>query len=355
MATSTITADSRRSANTTYRQASSMSVAVGRWGLQQADFPSYRALRRCGYRHSKTMAAAWNGFIERTASVRTAAQSNSGISKTTKNSPASWTTFLWLCLHRLEHRKTERTPTSVHRGQNLQRLATSAGAQGRICLPQTKTYSQRQTRRKGLSPGCQSPESAQKGALAHNADYELWYQDESEFHLHPHLTRAWMLRGKQKRVPSPGKNRKQTVFGAFRYGRGLFYYHIQPRKTAWGVRALLQQLVRRAKQTGRRIILVMDQGNPHHAKVLHRHLEDVKEYIEVFWLPYYSPELNLIERLWKHLKCSRMANVLFSSFMQFTGHLSEALNDFASQPDFTLSVATLPCRKAIRKKLLVGT
>jgi hypothetical protein len=86
-----------------------------------------------------------------------------------------------------------------------------------------------------------------------------------------------------------------------------------------------------------------------------RYLEDVKEHIEVFWLPYYSPELNLIGRLWKHLKCSRMANVLFSSFKQFTEHLSEALNDFASHPDFTLSVATQQPRKTIRKKLLVGT
>jgi len=156
-------------------------------------------------------------------------------------------------------------------------------------------------------------------------------------------------------VPSPGKNRKQTVFGAFCYGCGLFYHHIQPRKTAWGVRALVQQLVKRARRTGRRIVLVMDQGNPHHAKALHRHLEDVKEYVEVFWLPYYSPELNLIERLWKHLKCSRMANVLFSGFKQFTEHLSEALKDFAAHPDFTLSVATQPSRKAIRRKLLVGT
>jgi transposase len=164
-----------------------------------------------------------------------------------------------------------------------------------------------------------------------------------------------MPRGKQKRVPSPGVNRKQTVFGAFCYERGLFYHHIQPRKTAWGVRALLQQLIRRARRTGRRIIMVMDQGNPHHAKALRRHLQEVGEYIEVFWLPYYSPELNLIERLWKHLKCSRMANVLFASFQQFTEHLCEALNDFASCPDFTLSVATRHSHKITSKKLLAGT
>ena len=35
--------------------------------------------------------------------------------------------------------------------------------------------------------------------------------------------------------------------------------------------------------------------------------------IEVFWLPAYCPSLNLIERLWGHLKRTVLANVLFSS------------------------------------------
>lgn len=164
-----------------------------------------------------------------------------------------------------------------------------------------------------------------------------------------------MPKGKQKRVPSPGVNRKQTVFGGFCYGRGLFCYHIQPRKTAWGVQMLLQKLLRRARRTGRRILAVMDQGNPHHAKALERYLQDVKEHIEPFWLPHYSPELNLIEPLCKHIKGSRIADVLFPSFQQFRRHLLTALAHFALHPDFTLSVVTAKSHKPIRKNLLVAT
>ena len=173
--------------------------------------------------------------------------------------------------------------------------------------------------------------------------------------MHPHLTRAWRRRGRQRRVPSPGVNRKQTVFGAFCYGRGLFVSHVQPRKTAWGVQLLLQKLVRRARRTGRRIVLVMDQGSPHHAEALVRYLENVKEHLEVFWLPHYSPELNLIERLWKHLKASRMANVLWPSFRAFTSHLDAALTDFALHPDFVLSVTASPRQTVNRKNILVST
>ena len=164
-----------------------------------------------------------------------------------------------------------------------------------------------------------------------------------------------MPKGRQKRIGAPGVNRKQTVFGAFCYGRGLFVYHVQPRKTAWGVQALLQKLVRRARRTGRPIVLVMDQGSPHHAKALARYLEDVKEHLEAFWLPHYSPELNLIERLWKHLKASRMANVLFPSLGAFTRHLSTALTHFAHHPDFTLSIATSTHHTMKRKNILVAT
>lgn len=164
-----------------------------------------------------------------------------------------------------------------------------------------------------------------------------------------------MLRGRQMRVRAPGKNRKQTVFGAWCYGRGLFYYHVQPRKTAWGFRMLLPQLVRRAKRTGRKIILVLDQGNPHHAKIVKHDLQVAKEHVEAFWLPHYCPELNLIERLWKHVKGSRMANVLFANFRHFTDRLLEVLSDFANQPDITLGIAASTCRLPNRKTLLVAT
>lgn len=164
-----------------------------------------------------------------------------------------------------------------------------------------------------------------------------------------------MRRGRQQRVRSPGVNRKQTVFGAFCYGRGLFVHHGQPRKTAWGVQLLLQKLVRRARRTHRRIVVVMDQGAPHHAEALARYLEDVKDHLAVFWLPHYSPELNLIERLWKHLKASRMANVLFASFGAFTRHLGTVLTDFASHPDFVVSVTAPTRQTATRKNILVVT
>jgi hypothetical protein len=156
-------------------------------------------------------------------------------------------------------------------------------------------------------------------------------------------------------VRTPGKNRKLAAFGAFCYGLGLFLHHTQPRTTAWGMRQLVQALLRRAKRTGKRIVLVLDRGNPNHARALHRDLEMAQPHIEAFWLPTYCWNLNLIERLWKHLKGSRVGDVLFRSFRQFVRHLEAALEDFAAHPDLTLSVVARKPRQNIRRKLVAYT
>jgi transposase len=145
-----------------------------------------------------------------------------------------------------------------------------------------------------------------------------------------------------------------AVFGALCFGKGLFLHHTQPTGTAWGVRFLVQKLLRRAKRTGRRVVLVLDRGKPNHANALRRDLEAARPNIEVVWLPNFCWNLNLIERLWKHLKESRMANVLFRSVSQFVRHIEAALEDFASHPDLTLSVLNRKCSRYIPKNLLAS-
>lgn len=154
---------------------------------------------------------------------------------------------------------------------------------------------------------------------------------------------------------TPGKNRKLAAFGALCYGRGLFLHHTQPRVTAWGMRHLVQRLLQRARRTGRRVVLVLDRGNPNHAHALRRDLELAAPHIEVVWLPSYCWNLNLIERLWKHIKASRVANVLFASHRRFVQHVQAALEDFSQHPDLTLSVVARKAQKNIHRNLVAYT
>ena len=64
---------------------------------------------------------------------------------------------------------------------------------------------------------------------------------------------------------------------------------------------------------GKKIRLVCDNGRFHTTKAVQAFLEEHREQIEVYWLPPYCPSLNLIERLWGHLKRTVIANVLYAT------------------------------------------
>jgi transposase len=64
---------------------------------------------------------------------------------------------------------------------------------------------------------------------------------------------------------------------------------------------------------GKKIILVCDNGRFHRTAAVLEWLAAHRDQITVYWLPAYSPSLNLIERLWGHVKRTVLANVLHHS------------------------------------------
>jgi transposase len=68
-----------------------------------------------------------------------------------------------------------------------------------------------------------------------------------------------------------------------------------------------------ARYAGRKLLLVCDNGRFHTTMAVQDWLATHSDQIEVFWLPPYSPSLNLIERLWGHIKRTILANVLFAN------------------------------------------
>lgn len=137
----------------------------------------------------------------------------------------------------------------------------------------------------------------------------LIYQDEVEIHRHPTLTRAGAQRGKQPQVPAPGKNEKQVIHGGVDYKTGRLTYTVAQTKCGAEFIVFLAALL--AAYAGRRIRMVCDNGRFHHTKAVQEYLADHRDQIQVYWLPPYSPSLNLLERLWGHLKRTIPANVLY--------------------------------------------
>ncbi len=144
-----------------------------------------------------------------------------------------------------------------------------------------------------------------------DAPEALIFQDEVEIHRHPTLTRMWAPVGKQPEVPAPGKNEKKVVYGGVDYATGRIVHTVADTKSGTNFLAFLIALV--TAYAGRKIRLVCDNGRFHHPKAVYEWLAEHADQVTVDWLPPYCPRLNLIERLWGHLKRTAIANVLFET------------------------------------------
>jgi transposase len=150
-----------------------------------------------------------------------------------------------------------------------------------------------------------------KRAVAENPEEVLLFQDEVEIHRLPALARVWAKVGTQPEVPTPGTNEKQVVYGGIDYATGTLTYTVAATKSGVHFLAFLAALA--AAYAGTKIRLVCDNGRFHTTKAVRAWLEANKDKVEIFWLPPYCPSLNLIERLWGHLKRTVLANVLFET------------------------------------------
>jgi len=147
-----------------------------------------------------------------------------------------------------------------------------------------------------------------------DADIALIFQDEMEIHRHPALTRMWAPVGQQPEVPAPGQNEKKVVYGGVDYSTGQLTYTLADTKCGGSFLAFLMALL--LAYAGKKIRLVCDNGRFHTTKAVQAFLEAHRQQIEVYWLPPYCPSLNLIERLWGHLKRTVLANVLYATLSE---------------------------------------
>lgn len=152
------------------------------------------------------------------------------------------------------------------------------------------------------------------------------------FDLLPVTTHAWRQRGEPLRIPTPGKNVKLAVFGAYRWPDGPFVFNHGPKSVNTNVFVgTLPHLQARARRTGKLIILVLDNGSAHTSRRSRAELERLDDFLHVFWLPTYTSEqLNEIEWVWTHLKeeyFSRMLIPLREDFAQLREEFTRAVVD----------------------------
>ena len=147
---------------------------------------------------------------------------------------------------------------------------------------------------------------------------EVFYVDEADVDLNPRIGPAWMKKGTQTAIPTPGQNQKCYVAGALHARTGKVVWCEWERKNS----LLFIHLLHTLNQTYRRaqrILLIVDNYIIHKSGITLRWLRNHSKF-QLLFQPVYHPWVNRIERLWKALhdtvtrnhRCKTMHELMIS-------------------------------------------
>jgi len=122
------------------------------------------------------------------------------------------------------------------------------------------------------------------------------FADELDIHLLPKVGCAWMPKGTQLEVMTPGQNQKYYLAGALELTTGALHHCLGPRKTNALFRDLLAGLeAGYPAEHYRRLYVVVDNYTIHKAKAVEQWLT-AHPRVTLLFLPTYCPRANPIER-----------------------------------------------------------
>jgi transposase len=145
----------------------------------------------------------------------------------------------------------------------------------------------------------------------------LAFLDSTDLHWCPDLGPVYTPLSRQLKVDSPGlANPWHALFGSLIYPSGEGVYTIHERKRAVELRAHLQQLLDAEPDVFWFVIL--DNASAHSTSLIDAFAQQHASRLELVYLPTYSPHLNLIERLWRLLRCQVTRNRFYCSLDALT-------------------------------------
>lgn len=170
---------------------------------------------------------------------------------------------------------------------------------------------------------------------------EVFYVDEADVDLNPRIGLTYMKKGHQPLVITPGQNRKRYLAGALNARTGSLVYTCGEKKNSSLFVSLLEHLnwsYRRAES----IHLVLDNYIIHKSRQTLSWLAKFGRRIVLHFLPPYSPESNVIERLWKQMHDHVTRNhrhTTMDSLMQAVFQFLRVVQPFPGTKVSTLTMA----------------
>jgi transposase len=145
--------------------------------------------------------------------------------------------------------------------------------------------------------------------------------------------KSWFSKGKQRIIKTYGKHESLKLSGIIDYETGKVFIDESDESTAETF-LLFMKKVLVLYPTGK-IVMVLDNSKVHHAILLEDFLK-ANPRLMLMFLPPYSPNLNIIEGLWKWLKNNCINNVFYAKFYQVRFATRKFVSKLNSDPSQTI-------------------
>jgi transposase len=152
-----------------------------------------------------------------------------------------------------------------------------------------------------------------KKKLLNDEIAHILFEDESSIRDYQAIMKSWFIMGQQRIIKTYGKHESLKLVGIINYETGQVHVEEYSEFNAEVFLVFLKKTL--ALYPTGKIVMVLDNSRIHHAKLLSGFLLDNPR-LTLMFLPPYSPNLNIIEGLWKWLKDTCINNVFFNKFYQ---------------------------------------
>jgi transposase len=159
---------------------------------------------------------------------------------------------------------------------------------------------------------------------------DLYFGDESHFGLTPNVPYAWQTKENPILLPA-AKGKFLNVVGLMNRKNKLFF---EVNETTFNSDKFIGFMDEFMSQIVKKTIVILDNSSIHKSKKFMAKIEEWKENdLLIYFLPPYSPELNLIEILWRRIKYQWLPFEAYLCFQNLKERLSLVLNNFGKKYD----------------------
>jgi len=157
---------------------------------------------------------------------------------------------------------------------------------------------------------------------------DLYFGDASHFSTVPNVPYAWQTKDDPILLPS-ARSKSLSVLGLMSPCSKLFQRTYEKYINSQTMIGFLDDF---SQTITKKTVVVLDNAPIHRSKIFAEKTKEwEKQGLVIYFIPPYSPELNLIEILWRFIKYRWLSFEAYASFASLKKHLNDVLENFGDK------------------------